>query len=150
MNWLSRLLGVEERRPSQAASLPIVVTSQSTVIGPSPDVEAPPRSVWDEKRWDSQTREGRRILSGSYRVRDQHRGRWREFLGQVVEHEGQGIAAYIADPPPEIRQHPHGACFQLIQPPWFRLHWNRAPRSVDDALLYMERMLDEAVNVYGR
>jgi hypothetical protein len=57
------------------------------------------------------------------------------------------VTAYIADPPPEIRRHPHGACFQLYRDPWFQLHWSRPARNPDDAILYMERVLDESINV---
>jgi len=152
MNWRT-LLGMEGRRPPEAASQVVYqLTRPPIVIGPTPDivVEAPPRQAWDEKRWEVERRQGHRVLSGSYRVRDRRTGTWREFPGQLVEYPGHEIATYIADPPPEVRLHPHGACLQLIQAPWFRLHWNRAPRTLDDALLYMERLLDEALNVYGR
>jgi hypothetical protein len=126
-----------------------VVGPAVQVVGPSPDVtvEAPPRCAWDEKRWQLRVLDDQRIAEGHYRVRDR-RGQWREFRGQVVA-QGRDIKAYIADPPSEMRQHPHGNCLQLVQPPWFLLHWNRAPKSMDDALLYMERMLHESFHAYG-
>jgi len=34
----------------------------------------------------------------------------------------------------------------MVQYPWFRLHWRRNPDSLDAAVLYLERMLDESIN----
>ena len=117
------------------------------VIGPRPStvVGAPPRFAWDEKRWRRLDGNGQTELVGRYRVHDGRRNRWHEFDGRLVQRNGE-IAAYIADPPLELKQHPHGSCVQLVNAPWFRLHWNRQPRNLDDGLLYMERMLDESLN----
>ena len=56
------------------------------------------------------------------------------------------ISAYIHNPPREIKRHPHHACFQQvgIGTGWFHLHWRRAPKDVDGAILYMERILNES------
>jgi hypothetical protein len=34
----------------------------------------------------------------------------------------------------------------LLQAPWFQLNWHRGANNVDDAILYLEKVLDEAVN----
>jgi hypothetical protein len=117
------------------------------VIGPKPahTVTPPPRFAWDEKRWHRDDTNGRTEVCGKYRVYDRRRGFWREFDGHLTGNRGI-ISAYIADPPLEVKHHRHGACFQLVQHPWFRLHWNTQPQTIDDALLYMERVLDEAIN----
>jgi hypothetical protein len=137
--WLSQLLGVDGG--------PKVIGPRPQVIGPKPSltVEAPPRFAWDEKRWRKRTSGHDVELVGQYRVFDQRRGRWREFRGRVVQ-QGGDIGAYINDPPTEMRQHRHGACLQLVEGRWFRLHFQRAPKNLDDAVLYLERMLSESLN----
>ncbi len=117
------------------------------VIGPKPaaTVVPPPRFAWDEKRWQRRASNAGMELVGQYRVFDRKRQRWRTFDGQIVQ-QGTTIATYIAHPPVELSHHRHAACLQLVEAPWFRLHWDRIPRTLDDALLYMERMLDESIN----
>jgi hypothetical protein len=117
------------------------------IVRPRPQhvVAAPPRFAWDEKRWQHHREGESEIVSGKYRVFDRRSRVWRAFDGRV-EQRGSRISAYIADPPVEIRRHRHGACLQLVQAPWFHLHWNRQPKNIDDALLYMERILDESFN----
>lgn len=131
--------------------LGIVVRPAPMVIGPASAVtiEAPARQAWDEKRW-------RRIVEGddvrvvgAYRVFDRRQGIWREFDGEVRQ-QGRRITTYIANPPIELKTHRHGSCLMLVEPPWFLLHWERRPSTIDDALLYMERLLDEAINHAGR
>lgn len=117
------------------------------VIGPAPDVtvQAPPRYAWDEKGWE-QFSQGHDVhYSGRYRVYDYRQGKWRAFDGRLVQ-SGARITAYCADPPVEIKGHPKGPCFMLTQSPWFRIHWRRQPGSVDEALIYVERLLDECLN----
>lgn len=110
-------------------------------------ITQPQRAVWDEYGW-TQQRQGE--YAGEYRVRDTLE-RERRFAGRIREEHGQSLA-YIADPPPEIRNHRHGHCLQLWGQPepggrtWYHLHWSTPARDPDTALLYMEQMLDEAIN----
>jgi len=126
---------------------PQLIQPNSQIIGPKPSarVEAPARFAWDEKRWTLSTDGDDIQVTGRYRVLDRSRNQWREFDGYLLQQAGV-ISAYIADPPVEIRSHRHGPCLQLVQSPWFRLHWHRQPKDLDGALLYMERMLDESFN----
>jgi hypothetical protein len=129
-----------------AASVPAVEPAPPPRhIGPRAlRIAPPPRQAWDEKLW-RRIREGRAThYLGAYRVRDR-RGAWRLFDGRVIE-DTSGIKAYVADPPVELRGHHKGPCFQLVTVPWFRVHWRRAPASVDDALLYVENILRECLN----
>jgi hypothetical protein len=139
--WLERMLN------SVTVAAPQQASPRGTVIGPSPDVtvEAPPRFAWDEKRWRPVHEGNSTNLAGRFEVFDHRRETWRRFDGRLVQ-ERYGIATYIADPPPELRRHRHGPCLQLVEVPWFRLHWRHAPSTLDDGLLYMERLLDEAIN----
>lgn len=129
------------RRPQLIKPAPQVIEPRPSLL-----VEAPARFAWDEKRWAKSTSaDGAIEIRGMYHVYDRHRRQWREFEGFLYQ-RGDQIAAYIADPPQEIKAHRHGPCLQLVQSPWFRLHWRRQPNSLDEALIYMERMLNESLN----
>jgi hypothetical protein len=108
-------------------------------------VEAPPRPVWDDRGWEATTRGDERVYSGWYRVTNRRRGQPLQFEGRITQ-RGNVVTPYIADPPPDIRRHPKGPCFTVTQAPWFQIHWRRPAANVDDALLYVERILDEVVN----
>lgn len=122
-----------------------VAPQESAVITP------PSRAVWDERGWTGHRRNGTSVYEGEYRVREARSGRERRFAGRIREAQN-GLVIYIADPPPEIRSHPKGSCFQLAEQPepgkraWFILHWRRPAKDPDTALLYMEKVLDEAIN----
>ena len=104
-------------------------------------VQPPERGAWDERGWTRIVNGNREIYEGYYMV-----GR-RRFRGRIeTRTRGRNVRAYIYNPPPEIKRHPHGACFQFVNDDWFYLHWARPARNVDDAILYMERVLDESIN----
>jgi hypothetical protein len=107
-------------------------------------VTPPSRDAWDEHGWRAIRRGADAVYEGEYRAR-RWSGRPVTFPGRIVR-QGGVISAYVADPPTQIRRHPKGPCFQLTNPPWFRVHWHRPPTSVDDALLYVERILNEVLN----
>lgn len=136
--WWSRLLGAAP--VTVAPAHPTVIRARPQVV-----VEAPARFAWDEKRWHKRPTPDGLELSGVFRAFDRLRQQRRAFSGRLVQ-RGPRVTLYIADPPPEIRAHPHGACLQLVEAPWFLLHWQRAPETLDHAILYMERMLDETLN----
>jgi len=121
------------------------------VIGPRPDhtITPPPRFAWDEKGWQRAVDGAVTRYTGKYRVYDFKQRAWRTFNGCVIA-SGGAPTAFIADPPVEIKSHPKGPCFQLTTAPWFRIHWRQAPGSVDEALLYVERLLDECINGWKR
>lgn len=132
-------------------------TVQPLVIGPSQDltvviapvasvtVDPPPRAAWDDRGWLRRNEKGQIIYEGEYHVADRRSGQRRRFRGVVVQSAGE-VVPNIADPPLELRNHPKQPCFQLSKPPWFKLHWHRAAGNVDDAIIYIERVLDEAIN----
>lgn len=105
-------------------------------------VQPPERGAWDERGWVRTGGGGRETYEGFYFAGN------RKFRGRIEVHglRGHRIRAYIYDPPREVKHHPHGACFQLVGENWFHLHWSRPARNVDDAILYMERVLDESLN----
>ncbi len=121
------------------------------VIGPQPQVTVapPPRFAWDQKGWSRALDGDTWRYQGTYRVYDFRRREWRTFNGCLLEGRGV-ITAFCADPPTEIKSHPKGPCFMLAKAPWFRVNWHRAPTSVDEALIYVERLLDECLNDWRR
>jgi hypothetical protein len=139
---------------------PIVVQPPATellIIGPSRQealvfgpaklviIEPPQRAAWDDRGWAKRAQNGQDTYQGNYHVADRRSGHRRRFRGTIVVNKGE-VLAYIADPPPELRRHPKHACFQLSHAHWFKVHWQHAARNVDDAILYIERVLDEAIN----
>lgn len=117
------------------------------VIAPTPRtrIDRVQRPVWEEKGWTSSRKDGSTVYEGFFEAVQRRESRPRRFAG-LIRHDSDGFAAYIADPPPEIRKHPKGPCFALTQPPWFLMHWRRSPRDVDSAILYIETVLDESLN----
>lgn len=104
-------------------------------------VKPPQRGAWDERGWTKQMVGKNETYSGFYQVGN------RKYQGRIeIGRWAKGIRMYIHNPPPQIKKHKHGACFQLVKDGWFVLHWSKAARNVDDAILYMEKVLDESLS----
>jgi len=108
-------------------------------------VEPPPRGAWDERGWARRSNNGRTTYEGYYQVLDRRGQQSRRFPGRVVVGR-RSTTPYIADPPHQIKRHPKGPCFTVTKAPWFRIEWRRPATNVDDAILYVEKILDEALN----
>jgi hypothetical protein len=123
---------------------------ESIKISPSiaVTVKPPDRGAWDERGWTKRNDSGTETFEGFYQLNHKRRGEILRFRGriQVSGWNGKSISIYILNPPAEVRSHKHGPCFQLIRDGWFNLHWSRPAKNVDDAILYMERVLDESIN----
>jgi hypothetical protein len=140
-----------------AAGWLVIGPSAATIISPSSaaveriepseveQVVPPPRPAWDDRGWSLRRENGQQVYEGFFQVKQRQRGQPLRYAGRIIQERGQA-AAYIADPPPEIKKHPKGPCFMLVQAPWFRVNWYHAAGNVDDAILYVEKVLDEAVN----
>ena len=122
-------------RPTTIAITPAVATT----------IEASPRAAWDDRGWQLGQHGGEQVYTGWYQVTNRQTGQPARFEGRITQ-QGRTVIPYIADPPVEIRRHPKAPCFAVTQAPWFRIHWYRPAANVDDALLYVERILDEAIN----
>jgi hypothetical protein len=147
-------------RPSQSIgiigpAIPVIVgpaenqpdeRSAATVIAPAAllTVEPEPRAAWDERGWVESAGNGTGTYEGFYQTR-RRAGDIARFAGRIVVKNGI-VTPYIADPPISIKRHPKGPCFQLTQPPWFRVHWRKPATTVDDALLYVEKVLSEVLH----
>ena len=134
---------VVEIRPALFTSWTVRPTI-STSIAPAraETVRPPERGAWDERGWTRRRDARNEVYEGEYQVGD------RRFRGRIEVGRTNRIQAYIHEPPREIRRHRHHACFQQygIGTGWYVLHWSRAPRNVDEALLYFEQILDESIN----
>lgn len=123
---------------------------ESIKISPSVAVtiKPPDRGAWDERGWTKRNDLGKEVFEGFFQVNHKKRGQLLRLRGriEVSGWSGKNISVYILNPPPEIKKHRHGPCFQLLRDGWFSLHWSRPAKNVDDAILYMERILDESLN----
>lgn len=137
------MIGPDLRAPIQIApERRFAITIEHT---PATVVETPNRPYWDEKGWTCVTENGRRQYLGVYRVLDRNRRVELTFPGRVIE-ERDRVHAYISKPPAQCRQHAKWPCFSHQGEGIYRLEWYRAASNPDEAILYFERILDEAVN----
>jgi hypothetical protein len=146
-NWSEIFTGF--RKPVVVGPTPTMLVGPTPVIVVAPPpailVETPHRAAWDERGWNQEAHGRMRVYRGQYQVYDRRLGRLRRFAGRVVV-DRKEVCIYIADPPAEIKRHPKGPCFALEETPWFRLHWHHPARHVDEAILYMEKVLAECLN----
>ena len=120
-------------------------------------ITPPRRAIWEDYGWTVQTENGTNEYVGEYQVTDERTGETRVFAGRMRE-TGIKIDVYVFDPPPELypgavdpNRHPENHCFYAVdptQPPpaWFTFHWKIPAEDPDSALLYIERVLSEAIN----
>jgi hypothetical protein len=143
--------------PSEEEPCLIVGPSEPILVGPSepivvigpPEplvVEPPPRGMWEDRGWTRcDQKNGREVYEGYFQVTRRRTGQPCRYQGCVIV-DHREVVPYIADPPGELRDHPKWPCFTLVKAPWFRLEWERPAQNVDDAILYVEKVLDEALN----
>lgn len=145
----------------QHASQPLVIGPKESIrvgpkkvvqVGPKHAVHAvivqpPARGLWDERGWTCEHSNGVRYFQGYYQSCRRNDHQHLTWPGRIFV-RGNEVTLYIADPPANLSQHPKGVCFHNEEGRWFRLHWHHAARNVDDAILYMERILYELINTH--
>src|SRR5207244_1554669 len=99
-------------------------------------IELPARGAWEDKNWVQKGHE----WFGQFSIRLKRTGAWRLFNGRIAM-EGGAAQPYIENPPKEIKKHPRGGCFHLWQGNWFKVNWAVAATDVDNAILYIEKVL---------
>ena len=139
------------------------INDRNTLAGEDIEhVDGPP--YWQERGWKIKEEDSRRtIYEGKYKATNQ-KGNLRNFLGYIIyskpiESEIIGTKiqrqpeaeVFVINPPQEIKNHPHGHCFQFVsaltrKKALFKLHFERPPRDVDAAILFMDNLLNEALN----
>jgi len=73
------------------------------------------------------------------------------YAGRIVFDGRRVVETNIYNYPEEVKYHPHSNCFHSThQVGWFRLHWAREPKSVDDTILHMEQLLEESFHISER
>lgn len=167
--WMGWRWYEHRRRPAPGAEEMILVIgpAEVTVISPTPVVEIDPptvpvevigpipvpvlgrqpRGAWDEKGWSRSVERGRTVYVGYYQVTDERTGELRRFRGQVVEdHRAKRAVPWIEAPPPEIDRHPKRPCFRHVHEGWYEVNWYRPAKHADEAILYLEAVLDQAIN----
>ena len=160
-------LVIAPSEPIQIGPAPPVVIRPSLIIGSGPReappivsaaraevviepakpqvVEAPPRSYWDERGWTRSGRNGSREYQGMYRIVDRQTGEGLAFAGRIEENRRIAVP-YILNPPPQCKRHNKWICFKPKRKGVYRIEWRRPARHPDEAILYVEQVLDESVN----
>jgi hypothetical protein len=129
---------------------PILVSPRrpEIVVAPAPvaTIKPPPRGTWEERGWTRHGIRGREAYDGQYEITERTSGQRRRFPGRIEMH--QGIARpFVANLPDGIQRHPKWPCFhQAGKSGWFEVNWAHPARHGDEAILYVERVLDEVVN----
>ncbi len=97
--------------------------------------------------WQVEERDNCRVYSGPFCLFNPSGRLVASIFGQVVEWPRLPAEVYVYDPPPAVRQHRHGPCFQLLSPgaAWFKVHWERPPRDFDSARAFMEELVSESL-----
>lgn len=148
--------------PQSKKEVIVVNPSSSVVVGPSPILVEPKtririeptnsiqviplrRGAWDEKGWTYHRNNGYRLYRGYYEVTSGMNKQPYRYQGKI-EVANRDITPYIASPPISIKDHPKGPCFSRSTGDWFRVHWHSPPDNVDDAILYIEKLLSEVLN----
>lgn len=115
-------------------------TAQRTVIYPQTRpqaimVQRRPGFYWEENDWN---RSGQSYI-GYFHV-NEHR-----CPGVIVWNKYGLRDCVISNPPGELWQHPHAPCFTYAGDGEYRVHFRNRPKTVDAAILTIERILNEAV-----
>lgn len=146
----------ERRGVLEAAAAILIGPAPAVTIRPTPatTITPPKRGAWDEKGWHERQERGLRVYTGFYRVLHRQSGQFREYAGRVHV-QGRQVTPWIADPPAELARHPKAPCFRIDDRlpwtreagiTWFRAHWYKPAENVDEGILSVERVLDEALN----
>jgi len=103
-----------------------------------------PYEVWHAE----QTTDGV-AYTGNFIVWNDKTREWIRFAGRIIVRNATPAAVYMREPPPEIWNHPHGRCWQLVEPGsvWFKLHWTKPAYDFNLAQYYVESLLFEAYQI---
>ncbi len=86
-------------------------------------------------------------ITGYYLI--PHRRRWlfrggsKKIQGRLVL-QGDYVAVFVKNPPRRgVYEHQH--CLQYVGSGWFRLHFERAPKDFESAVVFTERFLERCM-----
>jgi hypothetical protein len=105
-------------------------------------VKATAGPVWIDKGW---LKISATTYAGYFDVPG--RGRW---SGKVKMGSTGFLGTYILNPPVVVRNHEKWHCFSHQGDGWYNVHMAKKPRTIDEAILNVERILNEAYRRGGR
>lgn len=128
----------------------IVASHREPVVVVSKQREAvaarPITSLWERNGWTRQ--DGRRgtVYTGEFRATRARSGARQLFAGRI-EQLGGHCQAYVRHPPPSLlAEHPKRLCFHALDQGWFHMNWWHGTSCVDETIVYVEKVLAEALN----
>jgi hypothetical protein len=136
------LVGPEEKLVIRPQAYPTVTVSGTHQL--ERQIKPVARGLWNERGWQKRYNGRGQIYDGNFQITNSRSRRRITYRGRI-HINSRAVELFIYDPPPEIKRHPKGPCFSPAGLPWFRLHWHRPATNVDDAILYMEKILFECV-----
>jgi len=115
------------------------VTSSNIIVEPqrrgrAARVPRDPTTYWQDKGW---TKSGD-TYTGFFSINSQ---RW---PGVIKWHKRGLWDCHISNPPGGLWEHPHAQCFSYIGKGKYSVHFARQPKTVDAAIITVERILNEA------
>ncbi len=138
-DWLSSSLFEKSNQKQER----IIIRPRSPIV-----VRPKPRPYWDECGWSIKIdKNGSLYYLGNYCIVDKHKSQEFVFNGMVA-FDGQTATPYILNPPQALTDHKDWKCFNRDTGDWFRLHWEKPTTDVDTAILWMEKILGEALSTH--
>ena len=110
----------------------------------------PNRPFWQRAGWQQSEEEEGVVYRGRFRIWDKPGATFRHYPGRIET--GYGNSRIFVSNPPEtlIKEHPARWCFSHLGDGWYQMHWRRGTGDIDLSLAYLEKLLDEALNGWGR
>jgi hypothetical protein len=115
------------RQPSKAAGM-----RRGNAVIVLPDI----RPLWQIKGWQKQSEYE---LIGAFRTPQG------SFVGKITITDGKP-SYYIQNPPKQLLNGSHGACFRRRLKGWYWIHFSKEPRDLDSGIAAVERLIFEALN----
>lgn len=115
-----------------------IAAGERATVPPSHTGSVHTVNYWQESGW---VRRGN-CLNGYYRTF------YGSFKGIVeLKHSGNHRFFIIA-PPSELKKHPHWPCFLWRGNGKYVLHFDKLPKNVDEGIIAMEKLIQEAKERY--
>jgi hypothetical protein len=124
-------------KPEKAVkpSSPIPISSRPAVRVLEHLLCHPAVPYWQLRGW-RQVRDGLYLGYFKTRIGSRH--------GVVKWNSPYDFAFYVHNIPTAILNGPHGACFVLVKPGKYRVHFAQYPKDINSAIFYIETLLQEA------
>lgn len=121
---------ISTRSAPEVIRRPIAVRPQTNVQ----QIQRREEPYWQERGW---IRRGE-AFAGTYQTP------YGSFRGTVEDRGWNDLRFYIEDPPRELRESSHWACFQPRGARGYHVHMARRPGDVSSGILTIERLITDA------